>query len=111
MKKPRTNTPGCLLASRGVSFLPQYFKRMTAGRNRPWFERVQSNMDDDEQHAVRAEGFDPDDPHVISALRQVKATLRAYRHLLDGYPWLHIASELYLPAPPPPVFDIEHAFE
>ncbi|OZF05999.1 hypothetical protein CH300_12310 [Rhodococcus sp. 15-1154-1] len=68
-------------------------------------------MDDHERRAICDEGFDPDDPHVISAFRQVTATLRAYRHLLDGYPWLHIASELYLPAPPFPVFDIEHAFE
>ncbi len=68
-------------------------------------------MDKDERHAVRADGFDPDDSHVVSALRQVTATLRAHRHLLDGYPWCHIASELYLPTPPIPAFDIERVFE
>jgi|UPI00056502D5 hypothetical protein len=68
-------------------------------------------MDNDERDAIHDEGADPDDPHVVAALRQVTATLRAHRHLLDGYPWCHIASELYLPAPAPPTFDIEHAFE
>lgn len=68
-------------------------------------------MDDDERRAIRDEGADPDDPRVMSALRRVTATLRAHRHLLDGYPWCHIASELYLPTPPIPTFDIERVFE
>lgn len=79
--------------------------------NRPNSARVKSGMDNDERNTIRDEGFDCDDPHVTSAMRQVTATLRAYRHLLDGYPWCHTASELYLPAPTLPAFDFEHSFE
>lgn len=80
-------------------------------RNQLANRRVQPHTDDDERAAIRDEGLDPDNPTVDAALRQVTATLRAHRHLLDGYPWCHTASELYLPVPPLPTFDIEHAFE
>ncbi|OZC62784.1 hypothetical protein CH267_00020 [Rhodococcus sp. 06-621-2] len=68
-------------------------------------------MDDDERHALREEGLDPDDPHILAALRQVTATLRAHRHLRHGYPWWHAAPEPDVPPPPIPTFDIEHAFD
>lgn len=67
-------------------------------------------MDDNERHAIRDEGHDPDDPHTAAALQQVTAALREHRHLRHGYPWWHIAPELNEPAPPIPIFDIEHTF-
>lgn len=50
-------------------------------------------MDHDERAAIRADGYDPDQPAVSDALDQVKLTLRLYRHLawtftnddLDGH--------------------------
>ncbi|OZC83436.1 hypothetical protein CH282_15905 [Rhodococcus sp. 06-418-1B] len=68
-------------------------------------------MDDEECEAIRDEGFDPYDPHVVAALRQVKAALRAHRHLWDGYPWWHTAPDLRIPPPPLPTFDIERVFD
>lgn len=64
-----------------------------------------------EYEAIRDEGFDPYDPHVVAALRQVKATLAAHRHLRRGYHWWHTAPEPDVPPPSTPTFDIEHPFE
>ena len=47
-------------------------------------------MDHDERAAIRGEGHDPDHPAVVTALDQVKRTLRLYRHLA----WTFTAADL-----------------
>jgi hypothetical protein len=41
-------------------------------------------MDDIERDAVRAEGYDPDDPAVVAALNRVRAELAEWATSRDG---------------------------
>jgi hypothetical protein len=45
----------------------------SASRNQNSILSVQAGMDDIEREAIRAEGYDPDDPAVDAALDRVRA--------------------------------------
>jgi hypothetical protein len=47
------------------------------GGNRDRWRNVKPGMDDEERQALRAEGFDPDDPAVVAANRAADATYLA----------------------------------
>lgn len=59
-------------------------------RNRQEVLCVQHGMDDDTRAAIRAQGRDPDDPALLTALEQVRRTLYLRRHLA----WTFTADDL-----------------
>ena len=52
--------------------------------NQPHPRCVEPGMDDIERDAVRAEGYDPDDPAVVAALNRVRAELAEWATSRDG---------------------------